>query len=665
MDPSEPPRPRAPHTSQPSLPVDPSRRPLAPYLEPEPVLSGFMVMEEAEPEARSSSMLPTVLTWLLSILIALGAVWTAPVRADVVAAESERIADVTVYPDRAEVVREASVRLPAGVSTVEFRDIPPCIDADSLRVIGKGVHAILGTVELGERVEDPETPPDLAAATAAVERIRYDLASLDAEESVANAMRDYLSTVKTVTTDKAREKLADGKPDPAAIGSMYELLRARLSEQGREGVARRIRREKLDKEMVTAQQRLASARPAPPLKTRVASVEVETARAGTLTLRLSYFAPGASWRPTYRATLDPATGGVALVSEAVVRQTTGEDWTGVALHLSTAAPARGVTPPVLGSWFLQPARRAAIDRTEKRTSFSDTFAEDLPVQGRNYQNLLGLAPGVQDSSGGGERDFEGASNVDPLTGFFMSNINPDAIDEIERVTVTGEAPSHDPPPAPSVPASVTVVRSSYTVAFDVPGRVEVPGDGHEHRVVLRGEYLTGTLEYRALPSLQAAAYLIALTHAPEGYPLLAGSVRVFTSDAYLGAYVLPETAPGAELRIPFGVDNRIRIERVAIPRDPGSEDARRDRKFARGWRTTIENLSDRPIDLVVEDRLPYAQDRGIDVERGKTMTAGFKGVKDRPGIVEWTVPLAPGEKREIVLDYTVKLDKEILVAGLN
>jgi hypothetical protein len=68
---------------------------------------------------------------------------------------------------------------------------------------------------------------------------------------------------------------------------------------------------------------------------------------------------------------------------------------------------------------------------------------------------------------------------------------------------------------------------------------------------------------------------------------------------------------------------------------------------------------------VIEERLPYSQDKGIDVESGKAMTGGYRDVKDRPGVVEWSIPLAPREKREVVLDYTVKVDKEILVAGLN
>jgi outer membrane receptor protein involved in Fe transport len=88
---------------------------------------------------------------------------------------------------------------------------------------------------------------------------------------------------------------------------------------------------------------------------------------------------------------------------------------------------------------------------EGKVTFSDQFVEDLPVLGKNYQNVLTLAPGVNDSNGDGnpnvhgarERDFkatvDGVSNVDPLTGTFMSNINPDAIEEIEVVTTGASA----------------------------------------------------------------------------------------------------------------------------------------------------------------------------------------------------------------------------------
>lgn len=99
-------------------------------------------------------------------------------------------------------------------------------------------------------------------------------------------------------------------------------------------------------------------------------------------------------------------------------------------------------------------RRDVVDLEEgaqTSTVITDDFFADLPVLGREYQNVLSLAPGVNDSDGDGnpnvhgarDRDFqltiEGVSNVDPLTGKFMSFITPDAIAEIEVIDSGADA----------------------------------------------------------------------------------------------------------------------------------------------------------------------------------------------------------------------------------
>jgi hypothetical protein len=94
------------------------------------------------------------------------------------------------------------------------------------------------------------------------------------------------------------------------------------------------------------------------------------------------------------------------------------------------------------------AKRENVDleNTSTATKFSDEFIQDLPVQGRFYQNMLKLAPGVQDSDGDGNpnvqgarsRDFKatvnGVSNQDPLTGEWLSFVNSDSIEEVEIIT---------------------------------------------------------------------------------------------------------------------------------------------------------------------------------------------------------------------------------------
>ena len=94
------------------------------------------------------------------------------------------------------------------------------------------------------------------------------------------------------------------------------------------------------------------------------------------------------------------------------------------------------------------ASRGIVRTEEAQTStiFSDNFMNNLPVAGREYQSVIVRSPGIQDEDqdgnptvkGSRERDFkaliDGVSNVDPLTGTFMSDVNPDAIEEIEVIT---------------------------------------------------------------------------------------------------------------------------------------------------------------------------------------------------------------------------------------
>jgi outer membrane receptor protein involved in Fe transport len=88
-----------------------------------------------------------------------------------------------------------------------------------------------------------------------------------------------------------------------------------------------------------------------------------------------------------------------------------------------------------------------FDQQGSSSRFSSDFIEGLPSLGRFYQDLLTLAPGLKDEDGDGNpnvhgarsRDFRievgGVSNVDPLTGYWMTRINSDSIEELEILAV--------------------------------------------------------------------------------------------------------------------------------------------------------------------------------------------------------------------------------------
>ncbi|HEX4824400.1 MAG TPA: mucoidy inhibitor MuiA family protein [Candidatus Polarisedimenticolaceae bacterium] len=565
----------------------------------------------------------TVVALLAALVLPLAA------SAATLSAKNARIVEVTVYPDRAEVVREATLELPSGASTVEFNDIPLNAENDSLRVNAKGVPALLGAVTIRRHAETPTDTPELQALRDEVKRLEGELAKLASQERVANDLREFLKSLRATAAERESGNIGAGKSDPASIGATYDLLAKKLADLADQDLAREQAKDKLNRELEVARAKAAAGPGSRSIESRVAAAELETKQAGSITLRLAYLVTGASWSPAYRATLDPATGEVGLVSEAVVRQGTGESWPGVALRLSTAAPARGVAPPEMMSRLLRPYEPKVVAGTldnATKAKFNSDFVAGLPVAGRYYQNVIGLAPGVQDPDG----------------------------------------PGVPPPPMPTTIAEAGLVRSAYNVAFEVPGRSDVPADNADHRVVLRQEELAGAVSYRIAPAIEPAAFLTSVVRAPQQYPLLSGAMRVLAGGAYLGVYALPETAPGAELTVPFGRDNRIKVDRVKQPQDHTTEGLTgKTHQIAYAYKTSVENLRDRDVTVIVEDRVPVSEDERVVVDIAKTTTPDHKPSASRPGVLLWKLNLAPHEKKDVVLAYTVRYPKEMLVAGLE
>jgi outer membrane receptor protein involved in Fe transport len=88
----------------------------------------------------------------------------------------------------------------------------------------------------------------------------------------------------------------------------------------------------------------------------------------------------------------------------------------------------------------------SLQETTTQSRFTAEFIDALPLLGRNYQDLLALAPGVSDVDGDGNPNIHGArdtdvitlvdgvSTTDPLTGKIGAQLNIESIQEIEVKT---------------------------------------------------------------------------------------------------------------------------------------------------------------------------------------------------------------------------------------
>lgn len=544
---------------------------------------------------------------LLPAVVSTGAVAEEP---PVVDAGEGGITAVTVYADRAEVTRVAAVKVPGGASRVEFRRVPRGVDPDSVRVTARGVPATLGAIDVDDHAEAPIETPAYLAARDEVRRLERALAEVREAQWVDARLADYLVGLGKQT----RGSTDDGAFDPDDVERVYDVLERKLRPLRSQGIARGEQARDLEEELVLARAKMAQLAPSSGVIHRVVRAGVEAERAGDLEVELTYVVSGASWHPSYRATLDEDDGTVGLVSEGVVRQQTGEDWNGVELSLSTATPSQGVDPPKLDPWFLRPG----------------VPVRDGPVP-RSYQNVLRFEPGI---TGEPEPDDE---------------LESDTLNETVEVV-------------PSNRMDVRIDRTLYNVSFRVPDRSDVPSEPGAQRVVLRRAELDAEVVHRTVPGLEDRAYLTALTTSPDEYPLLPGAVRVYAGGSYLGAFRLEAKAPGVELRLPFGVDNRVEILRVPEPDSAGRRGiVGKTVRVERYERTIVHNHADRAVTLVLEDRVPVSEDQRIDVTMGDDTTPGSEDSERRPGVKRWTLALEPGEKREIVLHYTVRYPRDLPV----
>lgn len=276
---------------------------------------------------------------------------------------------VTVYREGALCVRVA--RTPAGEAVVNHHvrvvGLPLSLMPGSLRarIAGAAEVRVLDVraafeVVLGENIDTP------------AEQMR-----VRAEEKNAGELSDELTLLRQEIS--GLEKLRPRRLDPAqgeapraaavdAALALADFAEGRL-------VACFSRRRALEKKLTLAQERLALAQH----RLAEASVDARSSRAkitrvAAITLSgpipagpgaeisVEYVVPGARWLPNYQLRLAKGFAGGSLMLRASVAQSSGEDWSGVTLSLSTASLSRRADAPELKSLRIgrsQPAPHAS------------------------------------------------------------------------------------------------------------------------------------------------------------------------------------------------------------------------------------------------------------------------------------------------------------------
>ena len=536
-------------------------------------------------------------------LVAVAALAAAPVRAADVAASSA-VDAVTVYPDGASVTRVVALDVPAGDHSAVLKDFPLTLDPSSLRVEGEaGAKLTIGAID----ARPPRAAPPV------------NLPELDKRIEVLRDQRADLQG--TIDSAAARRKFAErfAEASPAGIGDKGEARpiaewRAAFAAVAEEVAsadsairdAERKQRE-LDREIARLE---ADRAQKPPSKLEV-RIELAAAAATKATLRVTYAVRNARWAPLYDIRLDtgakdrkPA---LELVRRAEITQNTGEDWSDVALAVSTVRTARGGNAPDLNSLVVQ---YPPLPRQMGAASASGGTDAARPA----LRNAAAPAPKM--AAAASERADEQQATADV---------------------------------------------SGFQVVFKIPGRVSLGASEGAKSLRVSSATIAPDLAVRAVPVLDPTAFLEASFKQTEDAPLLPGRVAIYRDGAFVGRGQMAAAAKDETVRLGFGADDKIKIERTTVKRNEGSAGliVTTSKTDERSFKTTIRNGHDFPIRVAIEDQLPVSENEDIQVEMLSSSTPPTTtNLRDKRGVLDWAFEAKAGEVRDIGFAWRVRWPKD-------
>ena len=471
-----------------------------------------------------------------------------------------------------------------------------------MRVEGEaGARLTIGAIDAKPpRAAPPVNLPELDKRIEALKDERANVqGAIDAATARRKFAERFAETSPAGIGDKGEARpIAEWRTAFAAVGEEIASADAAIRD------AQRKQRE-LDREIARLEQDRAQK---PPSKLEV-RIELATAAATKATLRVTYAVRNARWLPLYDARLDtgakdrkPA---LELVRRAEITQATGEDWSNVALAVSTVRTARGGRAPDLNSLIVQ-----------------------YPQPPRPLASVSAPASAPEDRV----RQFR----------FGGGNSDGAALEKAAEQQAAADV-------------------GSFQVVFRIPGRVSLGASEGAKSLRVSTATIAPDLAVRAVPVLNPTAFLEAGFKQNEDAPLLPGRVAIYRDGVFVGRGQMAAAAKDETVRLGFGADDKVKIERTVLKRNEGSAGliVTTSKTDERAFKTTVRNGHDFPIRIAIEDQLPVSENEEIQVEMLSSTTAPTaSNLRDKRGVLEWAFEAKAGEVRDINFAWRIRWPKD-------
>ena len=542
------------------------------------------------------------------------------------------INEVTVYSDRALVIRRKKFELEAGEHDLQVNNLPQFL-RDSLRAAGRGsagVRILNVDVTTAFRSRPPET--ELVTLQDEIERLTKNQQLLEARKSALNDRRQWLRTLGEQSRDFAKG-LAQGQMKPQDLADFFSFAANQALQDAEAAQSIETELEHVQQEVQAKKRELAQMQ-GNILPDRLAAiVTISLAEPGEFELELSYIVMGASWHPQYDVRVQMAdgkdAGEVELTYVGVVQQSTGERWENVGLSLSTARPSLAAVLPELDPWYLNvysppiPAPlRAASPRIASMSGFPSNQHASMVAQ-PVAMAAMGFADEMQEQQ------------------------------VLEQEFRTADV------------ATATVEQTGTALIFRVGRSVDIPSDNSPHKTTIARDNLPAVFDYVSAPQIDEQVHLRASIENTTERVLLNGDANIFLSSEYVGTTRVKTTAPTEKFKVFLGIEDNIKVKRELIERNVEKGNALQGniRRISYAYRISMHNYAGSPRRVVIRDHLPLSQHEKVKVKVQNVQPVPTERTKLE--LITWKFSLPADGEQKIEYRFVVEHPQDVKVIGLT
>lgn len=330
-------------------------------------------------------------------------------------------------------------------------------------------------------------------------------------------------------------------------------------------------------------------------------LNVETDASVAAVVKLNYLVPNAGWTPFYDIKTNGIDPELRTATRANIYQNTGVNWDQAKVTLSTAQPIQGQQIPKVHPWVLR-FLEEGIDRR---------FGADAMQSNRVYE-----------------------------------------LAEVETVSISKRVSSKQ--------EIASAVDNLTSREFRINHPVSIKGADGTSVVTIENFTMQGDYRYFAVPKYNPNVFLTAYVTDWEKHNLLPANANLYLGGDFVGSSFINPQQDTDSLHLPFGKDDGVVVKRERITDVTSRSFIGRFKTVEMGIQIQIRNNKRVPIQLTLKDQVPIASNSDIEIKVNEISNAAHS--KDT-GELSWDFALAPGERKTIIIKYSVKYPKNRRLAN--